>query len=411
MNKLMKKIVTVALALTMVMSTVLSVSATGLQQDDPETGTLTKILEVPKGVPTPDKTFNFVFTKSGIVNGSGVLDSADAVKATMPGLSNVSTTFGTSDTSTTETVAGYWDVTKTITDIVPTSTTWPHAGEYVYMVSELQDSPADPALRYSLASYQMTVYVENTAPSDPNGNLIVKNIGFKQFINDAGTTADIPAKADPIFRNRYKELVKLDISKMVTGQYADATLGFVFTPTFERALDKDEVISIGTIIGADGTPTSRIVTVTFAANGTTGVADPTTFTLAHGETIKFEGVNSSDTEKFGKGTLPIGTTWTVMETGSAGYTASAIVNNNSATEEGPFPTSPGTAGANLTVNTDGTNALIAGLSINKAAFTNEYRTVSPTGILLNNLPFILLIVVALGGFVGYIASKRRKATN
>ena len=66
----------------------------------------------------------------------------------------------------------------------------------------------------------------------------------------------------------------------------------------------------------------------------------------------------------------------------------------------PDPREPGEA-----ANVEG--LLAAGT--NTVAFTNEYQSASPTGVFMDNLPFILLVLVAVGGIAAYLAVKRRKA--
>ena len=398
MNKLMKKIVIVALALTMVMGTVLSVSAvTGIQVDSK--ATLTKTLEVPQGVAIPTKTFTFVFTPAGIIDDEG----NPATTPNGPTIANVGIAFSTADTSLrtagTGTQAGFDLVTKTGVTVDLTSLTWSHAGTYVYTVAETAIS--GDAYRYSGATYKMYVYVENTVPDNPDGNLEVTNVGFVQLTNDAGTTGT-NAKADPEFTNRYIVKSKLDISKQVAGRFADTTKDFTFTPTFSRPMDTEVAVAVGTIIGADGNPTGDEVEVTFAANSQAGNVDPATFTLKHGEKIQFE--DSSN-----EGTLPAGTIWTLKETGAEEYTPKVnITNNNDAAFD-----KTGTISTDMTISKaeDDTAPLQVGETKSVAAWTNTRVDVSITGVLLNNLPFILLIVVAVGGFALYIAGKRRKASN
>jgi len=46
-----------------------------------------------------------------------------------------------------------------------------------------------------------------------------------------------------------------------------------------------------------------------------------------------------------------------------------------------------------------------------ATVTNTLESTSPTGVIINNLPFIMMIVVAAAGFVAYIAAKRRRSAS
>ena len=64
----------------------------------------------------------------------------------------------------------------------------------------------------------------------------------------------------------------------------------------------------------------------------------------------------------------------------------------------------GNEGESLTVPSK-----LVGENANSTAFTNTYddASVEPTGIFINNLPFVLMVVVAGSGLALYVVSKRR----
>ena len=86
------------------------------------------------------------------------------------------------------------------------------------------------------------------------------------------------------------------------------------------------------------------------------------------------------------------------------YKASFIVTDNGTAQDAA---TVGDAGAALAATEVTVNDADTGS--NAAAFTNTstYEP-TPTGILMNNLPYIILILVVLGGLTGYVASKRRR---
>jgi hypothetical protein len=55
-----------------------------------------------------------------------------------------------------------------------------------------------------------------------------------------------------------------------------------------------------------------------------------------------------------------------------------------------------------------TNARILGEAANGAVFTNAYEDVSPTGIVMDNLPYLLLLLLAAAGLGGYVAARARR---
>jgi len=431
MNKLMKKIVTGVLALTMVMGTVVAVSASVVPPASKQTGAtaiISKTLNVaPGAVFDTTENFSFVITKEGLMKPDGTIDTT----ATIPTLTTPTVIAGTAFTGgTLNTVTGMMEQTVRTTDLLA-SATFLHAGVYVYTITETAGSTN--GMDYSLAEYQMIVYVENAVEAD--GVTVstpvvttVTNVGFRKVRNDNGTTPTLVApeaddnvplvsgqaypKASPDFVNELNPLVNFSVAKKVAGEFADTTKEFTFTPVFTRPETqkvKDETVDrtyTGYIYvdGVKAVSPERPVVVTFEK--TKLESDTLTFTLKHNESLRFNIAPHADDSG-----LPSGTTYTLVETGTLGYTASAEVWNNITTTSGE--TVPGTGAgddleiAEAPVGTD----LTLGINTNASVWTNTYRDVTPTGILLNNLPFILLIVVSIGGFVGYIAHKRRKATN
>lgn len=115
---------------------------------------------------------------------------------------------------------------------------------------------------------------------------------------------------------------------------------------------------------------------------------PQTFTLASGESIVFD-------------TLPAGTTFTVEETGAAGY----IPTVSGTTAAGPITVS-GTRGNSLS-----TGIQTIGAINNVVNYTNTYdNSLIPTGVLSNIAPFLALIAVAVIAFIAFAAMNRRKAS-
>ena len=437
MNKLMKKIVTGVLALTMVMGTVVFVSAA---EPVAVPVVIQKKLESPLGVALAAQTFEFTITPVGIatdnVNPGTTKATIDTTKAsTMPelgtkapfakgdvGVAEIATVAITGgETGDVDSGTGY--ITKTVTSAdltaaISATNPWPHAGVFVYDVEETTGLVS--TIDYSDAKYQLIVYVEN---NNAMTGLIASTVIIRKTLNDAGTTDGlVPTVADDdtgltgekvlnaLFTNRNEVLVPLTASKLVAGSYADTTKQFTFTPVFTKPLGMVSTNTYkGVVYKADGTrDLTRTVTVTLGAAGTTAVtANPTTFTLAHGEDLKFEDLTPGVADADGITGLPAGVTYTLTEAAAPQYIAVAKFYNNDTTEK----TENGSVNTALKIPDTATGVITLGDVKNESIWTNTREVVTPTGILLNNLPFILLIVVSIGGFVGYIAHKRRKATN
>lgn len=346
-----KKLGAFVLAGTMLLSMGTTVFAAGepTAPDVNHNGTvpITKEFEMADGLKTPAATFKFTATST----------TEGAPTAT---IANVSFTEGQ-----TGTLIGEKYVLEGKTAISFTGT-WPHAGEYVYTVAETQESM--PNVTYDTSSYTLRVYVINGT----NGLEIEK-------ITAQGATG----KTDKIlFTNTYtKNNATLTIEKNTTGKYADKTKEFKFEITFTKSPMSDQTSFTGTI----------------GAQSDTYIAGtPKEFSLADREQLVFHD-------------LPVGTTYVVKELAATdGYTPSVTVRENQTTTLTDKTVQE--AEALDTLKQDGTKNLV-GEYENKVTFTNTHQGgVVPTGILMNNLPFILLVAVAIVAFVSLAVIKRRRTS-
>ena len=189
-------------------------------------------------------------------------------------------------------------------------------------------------------------------------------------------------KTDKIlFTNTYaKNDATLTIEKNTEGDYADKTRKFDFEITFTKSPMSDQTTFTGTI-GAQS--------VEYTAGQTK------TFKLADGEKLVFNN-------------LPVGTTYMVKELAATdGYTPKVTVVENKTTTVTNKTVQETEALDTLKEN--GKNNLV-GENENKVTFTNTYKDVAVTGIVMNNLPFILLVAVAIVAFVSLAVIKRRRTS-
>lgn len=241
---------------------------------------------------------------------------------------------------------------------------WKHAGEYVYTVKETKETAAN--VTYDESSYTLRVYVVN----DENG-LKVQQITAE---GKEGKTNKI------VFKNQYiKNDASLTIEKVTTGAYADKTKKFDFEITFTKSPMSDQTEFIGKI-------------------GEQSV------TCTAGQAQKFQ---LADKEQLVFHNLPVGTTYVVKELGAAdGYTPKVTVVENQTTTVTDKTAQEAEA---LDTLKDGANNLV-GEKENKVTFTNAYKDVAITGVVMNNLPFILLVAVAIVAFVSLAIMKRRRTS-
>lgn len=397
MKKLFKKITASILLVSILLSTgTIVLAAPGLQEDSEATITTTVAARTNK-IGVVSEVFQFETAKVSL---DGLTTQTDLDK--MPALSETATFSGADAWSGTPTVIagneydGWYTVTKQVNLL--DGVTFTSAGVYEYTLKETTGTNTD--INYSGTEYIFRVYVKE------DSGLKVTAVTFHEVITDEGTGDVTYVKSDPIFYNGYEPQETFSMKKEVRGIGASQSTQFDFTFTLHSLNSKDTNTYVGYIKRADGSFEKATVTAGTAA----------TIKLAHNDELYFDGTP----QDFGTGNestdqLPLGIKYTMLETGVTGYTPSADV-----TIGNLLITPPATAatGNDLVVGQNGAGHAAAELNepieievgINKIVWQNAYIEVSPTGVIMNNLPFILLIIIAIGGFAGYIALKRRKAT-
>lgn len=340
------------------------------------TAPLTKRLLVPGGLTPPTGNFEFVFTPVSVQNSSTIPPNINN-DLTPAEYNKLTVSYDGTETSAV-TSGGYYVYDKIIPNVLQ-DTTFPHAGIYTYTVKETAGTitPSGGTVTYSQAEYTMVVYVKN----DGSGGLEVSDFVVTQDKDDTGTTTG--TKTAAMFTNTYNSDTTLTITKAVAGNFADQTKDFTYTINITGALGSTVAARH---VAADGTSTLQTINVSLG-----------TFTLKHGEKMIFE-------------SLPIGATYDLTETGAPGYSVKATV--TSGTLSGEIET--GLAGAAVAVglptatNTALQNAIAITSGANSTDWENSFSNNVATGVLMNILPFIILIIVAIGGFAGYVVMRRRK---
>lgn len=308
---------------------------------------ITKEFEMADGLRTPAATFKFTATSQ----------TQDALPATITDV-----TYQAGETGTLK--DGKYVISKDTA--ISFTGAWKHAGEYVYTVTESKENPISN-VTYDTSSYILRVYVINGTTG-----LEIEKI----------TAQGATGKTDKIlFTNTYaKNDATLTIEKNTEGDYADKTRKFDFEITFTKSPMSDQTTFTGTI-GAQS--------VEYTAGQTK------TFKLADGEKLVFNN-------------LPVGTTYMVKELAATdGYTPKVTVVENKTTTVTNKTVQETEALDTLKEN--GKNNLV-GENENKVTFTNTYKDVAVTGIVMNNLPFILLVAVAIVAFVSLAVIKRRRTS-
>ena len=277
-------------------------------------------------------------------------------------------------------------------------TNWPDAGKYEYTVTETGAAPAitdgeHQKMIMSQAEYTMDVYVTNGDKGLEISNIIVnkkqddkgtaatgkvdisntdKN-GFNftnTYVQEAGTGTD-PTNQDPT----YDKDGSLNVTKTINanGGTVDADKDFDFTATFNFPKGTDAT-TLGGVKDANG----HVITIN--ENGTC------TFTLKANKNMKFTGV-------------PVGTKINVTESATPNYKGSVVSVFNGQSQAKVEASKYNMA---LTV----TNTL--GQKQNKVDVTNTYDYVPTTGIIMNTLPYVLMIALCGAALMAFVAFKRRR---
>lgn len=373
MKKFTKKMLAIvaAAAMTMGLAMPAFASETGEEPQKVKEAYISKTYNTEVG-----KAFNFNFTATPVGNDHSI---------TMPVIAFTTSEIGTN------TKVGKIDF-GTFTEV----------GKYEYTVKEGASDPAitnseHEKLIMSQAEYKMDVYVVEENGTYKIDNIIVNKTkddeggdvsgkvdigsdpttnGFRfenTYVQEAGTGTD-PTKPDP----EYNEAGSLKVSKeivLANREAVDATKDFDFTATFTfpkgtNATTLGEVKANGTAITLTGAK-----------------SDTYEFKMKHNESVKFTG-------------LPVGTKISVTEAATPNYKGSAKVTINGAAVD--------------TVTASKYNAAITvsdkklGQKKNAVDVTNEYNNVPTTGIIMNTLPYVLMVALCGVALVAFVASKRRK---
>ena len=354
-----------------------------------------KELDIAEGITTPTATFTFKFApKTGQNSAKVPYETVTPTNGTIP---NRTVTYGAGDTLP----QGKTAITKATDDIFA-GVTYENAGEYVYTVSEEQTGWTALAnnidtLTFDTKTYEMHVFVKNK--SQGTGTYI-SNVYFvdttavsttaatakKAGNTEAGTEGGTKVYKYDLFKNKYTKKAgktgdspstinpnadALTITKKVAGGLASKTKNFTFKLTF-KAASTDET---GTYTGTKGSEQIQF---------TKDVEKE--FTLHDGESLVFPD-------------LPAGTKYTLKEEGTSGYTPSSAYKENGTLKNG----AAGTQSQAYTVAD-----VLIGEKENNNIVTNTLPEVTPTGLLIDNLTFIIMIGLGLLGFI-LVAKRRREA--
>lgn len=402
---LLKRLTSVTLATALIGTMGVAAFAEDANPTEGKTITISKQLNIAQGLEAPTTDFTFVFTKK--------TEDGNTPTTAMPDLSGKVSYDKDTDTD----ADGY--VMKNVT-VDPSTATWTHAGEYVYEVTEASGN-VEGVTYDATSKYTITIYVKNSDNGPEVDKIVVKDKDGNKVDVDTPTSNPDDTNDDAAsgmkFTNTYTKIADKTptgrdedpdtketeatasyvVTKTVQGTYGDKTKQFKFTMRVDTSKTNVATDALNITYYKLGADKKTVTAITAAQDGTVS------FTLADGEKLVVEGA-------------PAGTLYTVTENLSTDdeaakkYAAGTVV-----TEKGVASTTKGTtlnANDNTTWGKDVKveNALVAD-GENSVAYTNENAkddTTTPTGILINNAPYIILALVAAGGMTFYVVKKRKE---
>ncbi|MDH6367843.1 MULTISPECIES: FctA domain-containing protein [unclassified Breznakia] len=302
-----------------------------------------------------------------------------------------------------DTTSGSYVVEKSVTVPKPAGFTKP--GVYTYTIKE-------EAAAYNTTGSQIEVKGMNFDPAEYKMRVYVKLVSG-QFQIDTITIEKDNEKVDGsatekglLFTNVLKKtagsngpeltdankIVSFSVQKNVEGEYGDLNKAFEFKLTFGTSPTETETGNYTYYIVDmlnNGAKVSSDELLTLLPNNTREVI----VNLKHGQRVVFL-------------ELPAGTTVSATETHDAKYTGSYDITQNGVEKSGKKTL----IGDDLYISYDDDTSkpTVLGESTNKAYVTNTHIEVNFTGFVVDNFPFMVLIVV---GAIGLYMALRNKRTS
>ncbi len=385
---------------------------------------ITKNFKVPEGIDVKAETFTFKILETGFDSDTSAVAThlisvaGTPVSAADPSFTKTITYDGTERDATAD--AADTVLTKQVK--VFTDITFPAAGAYQFTVNEIAGSTAD--ITYDTETYTVGVMVFNDSTSASGTSIksiVVQNEAGDKVDGTPSTatdnTDDGPEPGDGsdlvpngfVFTNIDKTIIDhsndddttdpdgqdgntnaaFTVRKLITStDAADKAKLFSFdvTVTLPDTFTEFDIVGTGNVLYNQNTSATAIDPTTQAAP--TAITSGTAFT-----------VQLTDNQTFEIKTLPAGSKVVVNEQASTGgFTPSYSASNN-----GTKTNKNGSKNSALQ-----TVDLLVGKNGAYAVYTNDNTNISPTGIIIDNLPFILMIFVVAGGFLFFLVDKRRR---
>ncbi|MCI6274330.1 MAG: hypothetical protein MSA61_02365 [Coriobacteriaceae bacterium] len=250
-----------------------------------------------------------------------------------------------------------------------------HAGVYAWTIRE--NATANGS---GIGAFQDDAQAYTLIATVVNGDNGLEFSSF-EIVRGEATSVTNTNKTDKIaFDNKYTETTlengaDLTITKVVAGNQGDKSKQFEFTVTFAAP----------SVLPKGQTAAQALNAITATANGATDIQFADAADGATTRTITFK---AADAKGVTFSNVLVGTTYSVQEAAVDGYKQSWTATSNG-------------------VESASQASLLIGENANNGTMTNTHEDVTPTGLIINNMPFIMLGCVAVAGVAAYGAAKRK----
>lgn len=384
--------------------------------DVPAQAGITKILQMAEGVDTPDIDFDFNVTEKSLNGDTGQVGSVPPITASV---SYDGTEAGTTEDGVKQVILETGDILAGVT--------WTQEGVYEYTISE--EATIDPdatdltTFSDSKAVYELVVYVREH-PTNPGAFYVYAVSAYPTTVDEE--TQEENTKLDPTpgdngvtdysemtFTNNYIKnngTTSTDPDDIVDEgvlTVSEAIIPLAAIPDTTEEFTHEVVLTKSPLVRDDlATLEYHAYVITIDENAAATAGAMMTIPMTDDGSGNYTGTVTqvlTDRQRLVFVDLPVGTGYEAEVVGNAQY------------------------GASVKIDVDGTETTIGGMVVgagvatgvqtigdisNGAEFEHELDEVTPTGISLNSLPFVIIMILIVAAVLVFLVVKsrsRRKA--
>lgn len=445
-KKLLSVLVSAMLALGLMVPALASETGTPTTTTDPRIQ-ITKVLNIGRGITIPGETFRFQFDTvtgsdaiiSQLGDVTGYIDPGDGATGytQYPAIPNATVNYATISRSSDSTDT---EIVLPTDEINLNNITWPKPGLYIYSVKEVQPAAPTSGMTYDAQTYYLKVMVSTDEASSTCKVSSLAVMGYNDTVKEwvkINGAPDLSREESSVtdgcddykgndfrFVNTYQKMVEkhpyneqsptdvndngfseyaFKLEKSVSGTYASDTDGFGFFVyvTYPDTYDgESKTVKMQT--------TRYVAVKDFGLNGipysdeTAGEPVEVAFEIVDNDLIP---VHLRPGQSFSIESLPAGTIIHVTEEAFVGKPYSPSYKGKWGIDTNTLHSDESTKNTELK-----SGEILVGENGAYIHFTNTINDndMTATGIVIDNLPYILMVGIALGGIGALTLSKKRR---